>query len=430
MERDNAVFQLIQQELKRQQKGIELIASENFASRQVMDAMGSCLTNKYAEGYPGKRYYGGCEIVDQVEQLAIDRLKELFGAEYANVQPHSGAQANAAVFLAVLQPGDPILGFDLSHGGHLSHGSPVNYSGKVYQAHFYGVEPDTGRIDMDKVEAKAREVKPKLLICGASAYSRDWDYKRFRQIADEVGALLLADIAHPSGLIAAGLLNDPVEYCHIITSTTHKTLRGPRGGIILMGKNFDNPWGRKTKKGNPIKMSAILNSGVFPGMQGGPLEHVIAAKAAAFGEALHPSFKSYGQQVIRNAQAMADAFMDKGYKVISGGTDNHLMLIDLRSKGLTGKVAEQALGKADITVNKNMVPFDDQSPFVTSGIRIGTAAVTTRGLKEADCQKVVDWIDGVLANPDNEELITNMRREINAFMEQFPLYAGEPMAAS
>jgi glycine hydroxymethyltransferase len=429
MSRDTQVFNLINQELHRQQKGIELIASENFTSQQVMDAMGSCLTNKYAEGYPGKRYYGGCEVVDQVEQLAIDRLKKLFGAEYANVQPHSGAQANAAVFLAVLQPGDSILGFDLAHGGHLSHGSPVNFSGKVYDAHFYGVEKDTGLIDMDKVEAKALEVKPKLLICGASAYSRDWDYARFRAIADKVGALLLADIAHPAGLIAAGLLNDPLQHCHIVTSTTHKTLRGPRGGIIMMGKNFDNPWGRTTKKGNPIKMSTILNSGVFPGMQGGPLEHVIAAKAVAFGEALRPEFKAYGERVIKNARAMADAFFAKGYAVISEGTDNHLMLIDLRSKGITGKLAEHALGLADITVNKNMVPFDTQSPFVTSGIRIGTAAITTRGLKQADCLKVVDWIDGILTDPENEELITNTRQEINAFMENFPLYAADPVSA-
>ncbi len=429
MSRDTQLFDLINQELNRQQKGIELIASENFTSQQVLDAMGSCLTNKYAEGYPGKRYYGGCEVVDQVEQLAIDRLKELFGAEYANVQPHSGAQANAAVFLAVLQPGDPILGFDLAHGGHLSHGSPVNFSGKVYDAHFYGVEKDTGLIDMDKVEAKALKVKPKLLICGASAYSRDWDYARFRAIADKVGALLLADIAHPAGLIAAGLLNDPLEHCHIVTSTTHKTLRGPRGGIIMMGKNFDNPWGRTTKKGNPIKMSSILNSGVFPGMQGGPLEHVIAAKAVAFGEALRPEFKAYGERVINNARAMANAFVEKGYAVISEGTDNHLMLIDLRSKDITGKLAEHALGLADITVNKNMVPFDTQSPFVTSGIRIGTAAITTRGLKQADCLKIVDWIDGILADPENEELIANTRQEINAFMENFPLYAGAPVSA-
>ncbi|NRB64592.1 MAG: serine hydroxymethyltransferase [Saprospiraceae bacterium] len=429
MNKDSQVFDLINQELLRQQKGIELIASENFASQQVMDAMGSCMTNKYAEGYPGKRYYGGCEIVDQVEQLAIERLKELFGAEYANVQPHSGAQANAAVFLAVLQPGDAILGFDLAHGGHLSHGSPVNFSGKVYDAHFYGVEPDTGLIDMDKVEAKAKEVKPKLLICGASAYSRDWDYARFRSIADQVGAILLADIAHPAGLIAAGLLHDPLQHCHMVTSTTHKTLRGPRGGIIMMGKNFVNPWGRTTKKGNPIRMSSILNSGVFPGMQGGPLEHVIAAKAVAFGEALQPAFKTYGEQVIKNAQVMARAFVNKGYSVISGGTDNHLMLIDLRGKNITGKVAEQALGQAEITVNKNMVPFDTESPFVTSGIRIGTAAITTRGLKEGDCLNIVDWIDNIIQSPDNEKLITNTRRDINAFMDQFPLYVSETLSA-
>jgi glycine hydroxymethyltransferase len=419
---DKVVFDLIEQELDRQRKGLELIASENFTSQAVMDAMGSCLTNKYAEGYPGRRYYGGCEIVDKVEQLAIDRLKELFGASYANVQPHSGAQANAAVFLALLVPGDRILGFDLSHGGHLSHGSPVNFSGKVYEPHFYGVEENTGLIDMDKVEAKAKEIKPKLIICGASAYARDWDYARFRAIADKVGAFLLADIAHPAGLIAAGLLKDPLQYCHVVTSTTHKTLRGPRGGIIMMGKNFDNPWGRKTKKGNPIKMSAILNSGVFPGMQGGPLEHVIAAKAVAFQEALQPSFKVYGEQVIKNAQVMAKAFVSKGYKVISGGTDNHLMLIDLRSKEVTGKVAEKVLEQADITVNKNMVPFDTETPFVTSGIRIGTAAITTRGLKADDCLRVVDWIDGILTDVDNEELIRHTREQINAFMQDFPLY--------
>lgn len=424
MAQDKEIFNLIHQELDRQRKGIELIASENFTSQAVLHAMGSCLTNKYAEGYPGKRYYGGCEVVDQIEQLAIDRLQELFGAEYANVQPHSGAQANAAVFLAVLEPGDPILGFNLAHGGHLSHGSPVNYSGKVYQPHFYGVEEDTGLIDMDKVEAKALEVKPKLIICGASAYSRDWDYERFRTIADKVGALLLADIAHPAGLIAAGLLKSPMEHCHIVSSTTHKTLRGPRGGIIMMGKNIDNPWGRTTKKGSAIKMSAILNSGVFPGMQGGPLEHVIAAKAVAFHEALQPEFKAYCRQVIANAQAMAQAFVEKGYKVISGGTDNHLMLIDLRSKGVTGKDAENALVSADITVNKNMVPFDTQSPFVTSGIRIGTAAVTTRGFKEADCRRVVDWIDDIIHDVENEELIRQTRRQVNAFMEPFPLYAG------
>ncbi|TXB64474.1 serine hydroxymethyltransferase [Phaeodactylibacter luteus] len=422
MMKDKLVFDLIQKELDRQQHGIELIASENFTSPQVMQAAGSVLTNKYAEGYPGKRYYGGCEVVDQVEQLAIDRLKSLFGAAYANVQPHSGAQANAAVFLAVLKPGDAILGFDLAHGGHLSHGSPVNFSGKVYQPHFYGVEEDTGLIDMDKVEAKALAVKPKLIICGASAYSRDWDYARFRAIADQVGALLLADIAHPAGLIAAGHLNDPMQHCHIVTSTTHKTLRGPRGGIIMMGNDFENPWGRKTKKGNPIKMSAILNSGVFPGMQGGPLEHIIAAKAVAFGEALQPGFKSYTAQVIQNAQAMAKAFVDKGYKLISGGTDNHLMLLDLRSKGVTGKAAEKALGLADITVNKNMVPFDTETPFVTSGIRVGTAAVTTRGLKEHDCLQIVEWIDAALSQPENEAFLSDIRKEVNTHMAQFPLY--------
>ncbi len=422
MPKDTQLFNLLQKELDRQRKGIELIASENFTSQAVLDAMGSCLTNKYAEGYPGRRYYGGCEVVDEVEQLAIDRLKNLFGAAYANVQPHSGAQANAAVFLAVLKPGDRILGFDLSHGGHLSHGSPVNYSGKVYEPHFYGVEEETGRIDMDKVEAKALEVKPKLIVCGASAYARDWDYARFRAIADQVGALLLADIAHPAGLIASGLLNSPMQHCHIVSSTTHKTLRGPRGGIIMMGKNFDNPWGRMTKKGDLIKMSAILDSGVFPGMQGGPLEHVIAAKAVAFQEALQPEFKNYCSQVVRNAQAMANAFVEKGYKIISGGTDNHLMLIDLRSKGVTGKVAEEALGQADITVNKNMVPFDTQSPMVTSGIRIGTAAITSRGFNEADCQQVVEWIDTVISDATNETLLKDMRRQINAWMERFPLY--------
>jgi len=422
MNHTDPIFQLINQELHRQREGIELIASENFTSKAVMDAMGTCLTNKYAEGYPGKRYYGGCAVVDQVEQLAIDRLKTLFGAEYANVQPHSGAQANAAVFLACLQAGDNILGFDLSHGGHLSHGSPVNYSGKVYSPHFYGVEKDSGLIDMDKVAAKAEEVKPKLIICGASAYSREWDYARFRAIADSVGALLLADIAHPAGLIAAKLLDDPIPHCHIVTSTTHKTLRGPRGGIIMMGKNFDNPWGRTTKKGNPIKMSAILNSGVFPGMQGGPLEHVIAAKAIAFGEALEPSFKTYGVQVIKNAQAMAKAFMDKGYDLVSGGTENHLMLLDLRSKNINGKQAEQALVEADITVNKNMVPFDTESPFTTSGIRVGTAAITTRGFKEADCIQTVEWIDQIIQNHESESNILSVKKEINHFMEGFALY--------
>lgn len=422
MYNDSQLFDLILKEKERQQNGIELIASENFSSQEVMNAMGSCLTNKYAEGYPKRRYYGGCEIVDQVEQLAIDRLKELFGAAYANVQPHSGAQANAAVFLAVLQPGDSILGFDLSHGGHLSHGSKVNFSGKVYDPHFYGVEKETGQIDMDKVEEKALAVQPKLIICGASAYSRDWDYARFRSIADKVGALLLADIAHPAGLIATGLLNDPMPHCHIITSTTHKTLRGPRGGIIMMGKNIDNPWGRKTKKGNPLKMSAVLNSGVFPGMQGGPLEHVIAAKAVAFHEALQPSFKTYGQQVIKNAHAMAEAFLEKGYDIVSQGTDNHLMLIDLRSKGITGREAENGLVKAHLTINKNMVPFDTQSPFVTSGIRIGTPAITSRGFKEQDCLTVVNWIDQLVHDIHNEDLIQKTRGEITEFMKDFPLY--------
>ncbi len=420
--KDSRVFELIHKELERQRKGIELIASENFTSQAVLDAAGSCLTNKYAEGYPGRRYYGGCEVVDEIEELAIERLKTLFGAAYANVQPHSGSQANAAVYLSILQPGDRILGFNLAHGGHLSHGSPVNYSGKVYEAHFYGVEEDTGLIDMDKVENIAREVKPKLIICGASAYSRDWDYARFRAIADAVGALLLADIAHPAGLIAAGLLRSPMEHCHIITSTTHKTLRGPRGGIIMMGNNFDNPWGRTTKKGVPIKMSALLDSGVFPGMQGGPLEHVIAAKAIAFQEALQPAFRAYCEQVVRNARAMAAAFVEKGYAVISGGTENHLMLLDLRSKGVTGKVAEEALVQADITVNKNMVPFDTASPMVTSGIRIGTAAITTRGFTEADCLQTVEWIDTVLTHHQNRDMILQIQGEVNRFMERFPLY--------
>ncbi len=418
----DVIFDLINKELTRQREGVELIASENFTSEAVIKAMGSCLTNKYAEGYPGKRYYGGCEVVDEVEELAIERLKKLFGASYANVQPHSGAQANAAIFLSCLDAGDTILGFDLAHGGHLSHGSPVNFSGKVYRPVFYGVEKDTGIIDMDKVEALALAEKPKLIICGASAYARDWDYARFRSIADKVGALLLADIAHPAGLIASGHLNDPMPYCHVVSSTTHKTLRGPRGGIIMMGQNFENPWGRTTKKGTVIKMSSILNSGVFPGMQGGPLEHVIAAKAIAFQEALEPSFKVYGQQVIDNAQAMAKAFVEKGYDIISGGTDNHLMLIDLRSKGVTGKETEQALVKADITVNKNMVPFDDKSPFVTSGIRVGTAAITTRGMKEIDCIKIVDWIDQIITDIDNVELSQSVKGEINRYMKDFPLY--------
>lgn len=425
---DQQIRSLINRELHRQRSGLELIASENFTSKGVLEAVGSCLTNKYAEGYPGKRYYGGCEIVDEIEQLAIDRLKNLFGAEFANVQPHSGAQANAAVFLAVLQAGDKILGFDLSHGGHLSHGSPVNFSGKIYNPVFYGVEKETGRIDMDKVEDIAIKEKPKLIICGASAYSRDWDYVRFRSIADKVGALLLGDIAHPAGLIAAGLLNDPLPHCHIVTSTTHKTLRGPRGGIILMGKNIDNPWGRTTKKGNPIKMSAVLNSGVFPGMQGGPLEHVIAAKAVAFKEANTPEFKAYGKQVIKNAQTMANRFIELGYELISGGTDNHLMLLDLRNKELTGKIAENSLVKADITVNKNMVPFDTQSPFVTSGIRVGSQAITTRGLMEDDCIQVVNWIDHILQDPDDLEKASQTKNEINEFMESFPLYESSPLS--
>ena len=423
MIKDPIINNLINKELQRQREGVELIASENFTSYQVMTAVGSCLTNKYAEGYPGKRYYGGCEVVDKIESIAIDRLCELFGADYANVQPHSGAQANAAIFLAVLQPGDTILGFNLSHGGHLSHGSPVNFSGKVYRPAFYGVEEDSGLIDMDKVAAQAREHKPKLIICGASAYSRDWDYARFRAIADEVGALLLADIAHPAGMIAKGLLNDPMSHCHIVSSTTHKTLRGPRGGIIMMGKDFVNPWGRTTKKGTPIKMSSILNSGVFPGMQGGPLEHIIAAKAVAFGEALSDDFRVYGEQVMKNAQVMAQTFVDKSYKVISGGTDNHLMLIDLRSKGdVTGRDAENALIKADITINKNMVPYDSRSPFVTSGIRIGTSAITSRGMNESDCVEIVEWIDSVLTHLDNDSYIADIKSKINKKMENYPLY--------
>ncbi len=425
----DSVFHLIDRELHRQRSGVELIASENFVSQPVIDAMGSCLTNKYAEGYPGKRYYGGCEVVDEIETLAIERLKLLFGAAYANVQPHSGAQANAAIFLACLEAGDTILGFDLSHGGHLSHGSPVNFSGKVYNPVFYGVEEETGTIDMDKVEALAKANKPKLIICGASAYSRDWDYIRFRAIADEVGALLLADIAHPAGLIAGKHLNDPLPHCHIVSSTTHKTLRGPRGGIIMMGNDFENPWGRTTKKGNPIMMSSIMNSGVFPGMQGGPLEHVIAAKAVAFAEALDPSFTAYGSQVISNAKVMSQAFVDKGYKVISGGTDNHLMLIDLRSKNVTGKDAEKALVRAEITVNKNMVPYDDKSPFVTSGIRVGTAAITSRGFKEDDCVQVVDWLDHVITNMENEKVIKEIGGLVNTFMTQFPLYQDQVVSA-
>jgi glycine hydroxymethyltransferase len=428
MKKDTLIPQLIARELDRQRKGIELIASENFTSQAVIDAMGSCLTNKYAEGYPGKRYYGGCDVVDEIEQLAIDRLKELFGAEYANVQPHSGAQANAAVFLACLKPGDTTLGFSLAHGGHLSHGSPVNFSGKHFRATFYGVEEGTGLIDMDKVEATALKEQPKLIICGASAYARDWDYKRFREIADKVGALLLADIAHPAGLIAAGLLNSPMNYAHIVTSTTHKTLRGPRGGIIMMGKNFENPFGKTTAKGTIIKMSSILDSGVFPGMQGGPLEHVIAAKAIAFHECLQPEFKEYGRQVIKNAQVMANAFVERGYNIISGGTENHLMLIDLRNKNVTGKQVQETLELADITLNKNAVPFDTQSPMITSGIRVGSPAITTRGFKEDDCLQVVKWIDMIIENIDNESVIDTVREDINAHMEHFPLY-GELISA-
>lgn len=423
MKKDTLVFKYIKEELHRQTYGIELIASENYVSDQVMKAMGSCLTNKYAEGLPGKRYYGGCEIVDKVEQLAIDRAKELFNAEWANVQPHSGAQANAAVMLAVLKPGDTILGFDLSHGGHLTHGSPVNFSGKLYRPTFYGVEKETGQIDYNKVEKTALAEKPKLLICGASSYSRDWDYKRLRTIADKVGALLMADISHPAGLIARGLLNDPMPHCHIVTTTTHKTLRGPRGGLIMMGKDFENPWGLTTPKGEIKMMSALLDAAVFPGTQGGPLEHVIAAKAIAFGEALSEEFMEYSLQVMKNAKLMAQCFVDKGYSVISGGTDNHCMLIDLRSKNLTGKLAENVLVKADITVNKNMVPFDDKSPFVTSGIRVGTPAITSRGLKEKDIPKIVALIDEVLMNHENEKVIANVRKKVNTMMGKYPLFA-------
>lgn len=422
MQRDTVIFDLINQEKSRQEHGIELIASENFTSPQVMEAMGSVLTNKYAEGLPGKRYYGGCEIVDQVENLAIDRLKQMFGATWANVQPHSGAQANAAVMLGCLNPGDKILGFDLSHGGHLTHGSPVNFSGKLYVPSFYGVEQETGLIDWNKVEAKAQQEKPKMIICGASAYSRDWDYARLRAIADSVGAILLADISHPAGLIVGKLLNDPIQHCHIVTSTTHKTLRGPRGGIIMMGNDFENPFGQKTPKGDLKMMSAVLDGAVFPGTQGGPLEHVIAAKAVAFGECLTTDYKTYVKQVAINAQAMAKAFVSRGYKIISGGTDNHLMLIDLRSKNLTGKLAEAALGKADITINKNMVPFDDKSPFVTSGIRVGTAAITTRGMMESDMEQIVDYIDTALMNNENETKLADIRKNINDWMVKFPLY--------
>ena len=423
MQRDTALFNLIQKELSRQRHGIELIASENFVSAQVMEAMGSCLTNKYAEGYPGRRYYGGCEVVDEVEQLAIDRIKQLFGADYANVQPHSGAQANAAVMLALLQPGDAILGLDLAHGGHLTHGSAANYSGKIYKPFFYGVDEDSGLINYSKIEDIALREKPKLIICGASAYSREWDYERFRQIADKIGAFLLCDMAHPAGLIAGGFLNNPLPHCHIVTSTTHKTLRGPRGGIILMGKDFENPFGLKSPKGETRMMSSILDGAVFPGTQGGPLEHIIAAKAVAFGEALTDEFKQYGSQVIRNAQAMALAMTKRGYKIISGGTDNHLMLIDLRSKtNISGKKVENTLVKADITLNKNMVPFDDKSPFVTSGIRVGTAAITSRGLNEQHMDIIADWMDRIIMDTDNEMLISQIRNEVNELMSHYPLY--------
>ena len=422
MQRDKVIFDLIDKELERQRNGIELIASENFTSLQVMQAMGTSLTNKYAEGYPGRRYYGGCEIVDQVEQLAIDRLKEIFNCEYANVQPHSGAQANAALMSAILQPGDKILGLDLSMGGHLTHGSPVNFSGKLYKPFFYGVKKDTGLIDYEMLEEKARTEKPVLIICGASAYSRDIDYTRIRKVADEINAFVLCDMAHPAGLIAKGLLNSPFDHCHFVTSTTHKTLRGPRGGIILMKKDFENPFGLKDPKGNIRMMSHLLDMAVFPGMQGGPLEHVIAAKAIAFGEILTDEYTAYITQVQKNAQAMAKAFVAKDYQIISGGTDNHLMLIDLRNKNITGKKAQETLDKAHITLNKNAVPYDDKSPFVTSGIRVGVPAITTRGMKEADMQTVVDFIDRILGNIDDEKNIANVKAEVKTFMGQFPLY--------
>ena len=422
---DEQIFKLIQEENNRQLNGIELIASENFVSEQVMRAMGSVLTNKYAEGLPGKRYYGGCEIVDQVEQIAIDRLCELFGATWANVQPHSGAQANAAVFLACLNPGDKILGFDLSHGGHLTHGSPVNFSGKLYKPFFYGVNKETGRIDYDIMEETALRERPKMIICGASAYSRDWDYARIRKVADEIGALVLADISHPAGLIATKLLNDPLDHCHIITSTTHKTLRGPRGGIIMMRHNFDNPFGLLWNNGNPKSMAALLDAAVFPGTQGGPLEHVIASKAVAFGEALTPGYKTYMQQTQKNASVMASEFMKLGYNIVSGGTDNHSMLIDLRSKGISGKDAENSLVLADITVNKNMVPFDTESPFVTSGIRVGTPAITSRGVKEAEIPKIVELIDLALMNREQDSEISALRKEVKELMGSRPLFTWE-----
>ena len=422
MERDNLIFDLINRELDRQENGLELIASENFVSKQVMEAAGSVLTNKYAEGLPGKRYYGGCQVVDEVENIAISRAKQLFNAEWVNVQPHSGAQANAAVMLAVVKPGDKILGFDLSHGGHLTHGSPVNFSGKLYQPLFYGVKKETGLIDYEKLEEIALAEKPKLIICGASAYSREWDYAFIRKVADQIGALVLADISHPAGLIARGLLNNPLPHCHIVTTTTHKTLRGPRGGMIMMGKDFENPFGLKTPKGETRMMSSVLDMAVFPGTQGGPLEHIIAAKAIAFGEALSDEYLTYITQVKANAQAMAKAFVDRGYGIISGGTDNHMMLIDMRNKNITGKDAEIALGKADITVNKNMVPFDDKSPFVTSGIRVGTAAITSRGYKEADMEEIVSLIDQVISNPADEANLEEVKNKVIALSALYPLY--------
>ncbi|MFD0939123.1 serine hydroxymethyltransferase [Pedobacter boryungensis] len=422
MKRDTLIFDLIDRELDRQEHGLELIASENFVSKQVLEAAGSVLTNKYAEGLPGKRYYGGCQVVDEIENLAIERAKELFGAAWVNVQPHSGAQANAAVMLAVIQPGDKILGFDLSHGGHLTHGSPVNFSGKLYQPHFYGVKKEDGLIDYAKLEEVALAEKPKLIICGASAYSREWDYAFIRKVADQIGALVLADISHPAGFIAKGLLANPLPHCHIVTTTTHKTLRGPRGGMIMMGKDFENPWGLKTPKGEIKMMSALLDMAVFPGTQGGPLEHIIAAKAIAFGEALSDEYLTYIKQVGANAQAMAKAFVAKGYGIISGGTDNHLMLIDLRNKNITGKLAEKALENADITVNKNMVPFDDKSPFVTSGMRVGTAAITSRGFKESEMEQIVDLIDQVLTQPEDESNLRQVREKVLALVNRFPLY--------
>lgn len=425
MERDIKIFDIIEREHQRQRHGIELIASENFVSEQVMQAMGSCLTNKYAEGYPGHRYYGGCQVVDEAEQLAIDRLKEIFGAAYANVQPHSGAQANMAVFMACLKPGDKFLGLNLSHGGHLSHGSPVNFSGLMFQALEYNVKEDTGLVDYEQMEEVARRERPKLIIGGASAYSREWDYARMRRLADEIGAIFMVDMAHPAGLIAAGLLDNPVKYAHIVTSTTHKTLRGPRGGIILLGEDFENPWGKKTPKGVTRMMSSLLDSAVFPGVQGGPLEHVIAAKAVAFGEALQPSYKEYQTQVKKNASVMAQALVDKGYKIISGGTDNHCMLVDLRTKfpELTGKVAEKVLVEADITANKNMVPFDSRSPFLTSGIRLGTPAITTRGAKEDLMGEIVEMIDTVLSNPEDAKIIASVKEKVNTIMEGYPMFA-------